>query len=103
MENLLGTPPPEPPPNVPPLKEKQEGAAVLTMRQQMEQHRANAVCAGCHKMMDPIGFALENFDGIGKWRTTQFGQKVDASGQLTDGTKIETVHRRTCALTALLG
>ena len=59
----------------------------MTMRQQMEAHRANPACAGCHKMMDPIGFAMENFDGIGKWRTEDAGQKVDASSQLTDGTK----------------
>ena len=61
------------------------------MRQRMEEHRANPACSSCHKMMDPIGFALENFDGIGKWRTTEAGQKLDASGQLVDGTKIDGV------------
>jgi len=65
--------------------------AEQTMRQRMEEHRANPACASCHKMMDPIGFALENFDGIGKWRTTEAGQKLDASGQLVDGTKIDSV------------
>jgi hypothetical protein len=91
MTNLLGIVPPDPPPNVPALKEVAAGSGVQTMRQQMEAHRANPACAGCHKMMDPIGFALENFDGIGKWRTQDAGQKVDASGQLTDGTKIDGV------------
>jgi len=78
---------------VPPLKEAAgSGVSVeQTMRQRMEEHRANPACASCHKMMDPIGFTLENFDGIGKWRTTQYGQKLDASGQLTDGTKIDGV------------
>ena len=61
------------------------------MRQRMEEHRANPACASCHKMMDPIGFALENFDGIGKWRTKEAGQKLDASGQLVDGSKIDGV------------
>jgi Protein of unknown function (DUF1585)/Protein of unknown function (DUF1588) len=87
----LGIVPPDPPPNVPALKEVSAVGGVQTMRQQMEAHRANPACAGCHKMMDPIGFALENFDGIGKWRTKDAGQKVNASGQLTDGTKIDGV------------
>jgi hypothetical protein len=92
MTNILGVVPPDPPPNVPALKESAgAGSGPLTLRQQMEAHRANPACAGCHKMMDPIGFALENFDGIGKWRTEDAGQKVNASGQLTDGTKINGV------------
>ena len=93
LMNILGTVPPDPPPNVPPLKPAGDASAGTeqTMRQRMEQHRANPACASCHRMMDPIGFALENFDGIGKWRTSQFGQKVDASGQLTDGTKVNGV------------
>jgi hypothetical protein len=92
MSNILGVVPPDPPPNVPALKETAAGGiGPLTLRQQMEAHRANPACAGCHKMMDPIGFALENFDGIGKWRTEDAGQKVNASGQLTDGTKINGV------------
>jgi len=57
----------------------------------MEEHRANPACASCHKMMDPIGLALENFDGIGKWRTTEAGQKLDVSGQLVDGSKVDGV------------
>jgi len=91
MTNILGVVPPDPP-NVPALKEAAAGnGAAQTLRQLMEAHRANPACAGCHKMMDPIGFALENFDGIGKWRTEDAGQKVDASSQLTDGTKINGV------------
>ena len=92
MTNILGVVPPDPPPNVPALKEAAAGSAgPLTLRQQMEAHRANPACAGCHKMMDPIGFALENFDGIGRWRTEDAGQKVDASSRLFDGTKIDGV------------
>src|SRR5712691_8497624 len=93
LMNILGVVPPDPPPNVPPLKEGAgSGVSVeQTMRQRMEEHRANPACASCHKIMDPIGFTLENFDGIGKWRTTQYGQKLDASGQLTDGTRIDGV------------
>jgi hypothetical protein len=90
--NILGTIPPDPPPNVPVLKDTGGNAsAAQTMRQRMEEHRANPACASCHKMMDPIGFSLENFDGIGKWRTTEFGQKLNASGQLVDGTRINGV------------
>ena len=84
LTNILGTPPPPPPPNVPPLKEVASG----TMRQRMEQHRANAACAACHKVMHPIGFSLENFDAIGAWRTSDGGATIDASAQLADGTKI---------------
>jgi hypothetical protein len=92
LMNILGTIPPEPPPNVPPLKPNGEKLiAEQTMRQRMEEHRANPACASCHKMMDPIGFSLENFDGIGKWRTTEAGQQLDAAGQLVDGTRIDGV------------
>ncbi len=93
LTNILGVIPPDPPPGVPTLKETGNGGAPVeqTMRQRMEEHRANPACASCHKMMDPIGFALENFDGVGTWRTKQLGQTLDASGQLTDGTKINGV------------
>ena len=92
MSNILGVIPPDPPPNVPALKDTGTGGAgEQTMRQRMEQHRGNPACAGCHKMMDPIGFALENFDGIGTWRTKEFGQPVDGAGRLVDGTKINGV------------
>jgi hypothetical protein len=91
LENILGTPVPPPPPDVPPLKENQDGEKPRTMREQMAEHRANAVCASCHKIMDPIGFALENFDAVGAWRTQEADAPVDASGELTDGTKVDGV------------
>ncbi len=89
LENLLGSPPPLPPPNVPPLKENSGEAAATSVRERMEQHRANPACAGCHKIMDPIGLALENFDGVGQWRTVDSGIKIDTSGQLVDGTRVD--------------
>jgi hypothetical protein len=89
LENLLGSPPPLPPPNVPPLKENSGGTVATSVRERMQEHRANPVCAGCHKIMDPIGLALENFDGMGRWRDGDSGAKIDASGQLVDGTPID--------------
>ncbi len=89
LENILGTPPPPPPPNVPPLKENEEGAKPKSVRELMEEHRKNPACAGCHAVMDPLGFSLENFDGVGEWRTKDQSGPVDASGQLADGTKVE--------------
>jgi hypothetical protein len=91
LENILGTPVPPPPPDVPPLKENQEGQKPRTMREQMAEHRASAVCASCHKVMDPIGFALENFDAVGAWRTEEAGAPIDATGELADGTKVDGV------------
>ena len=91
LENLLGLEVPPPPPNVPPLPEKKDGEKPRTMREQMTEHRANPVCAACHKTLDPIGFALENFDAVGAWRSEDAGAPVDASGQLTDGTKVNGV------------
>src|SRR2546426_546742 len=86
MQNILGTPPPPPPPNVPPFEAtKIEG----TLRQRMETHRKNPVCATCHAQIDPLGFALENFDGIGKYRAMDGRALVDASGALPDGTAFE--------------
>jgi hypothetical protein len=86
LENILGTPPPPPPANVPPLPENGEpGQAPSTVRARLEQHRKNPVCASCHAPMDPLGFALENFNGIGKWRTSEAGAPIDASGTLPDG------------------
>jgi len=87
LDNLLGAPPPPPPPNVPPLAEGGAEVQNRTMRQRMEQHRANAVCATCHSRMDPIGFALDGFDAVGKWRTSDQKQPLDLSGALADGTK----------------
>jgi len=91
LENILGTPPPSPPPDVPTLKENEKGQKPKTMREQMAEHRANPTCASCHKIMDPIGFALENFDAVGAWRTEDAGTPIDASGELTDGTHINGV------------
>jgi mono/diheme cytochrome c family protein len=91
LENVLGTPPAPPPPNVPTLKEPEPGAATKTMRQQMVEHRANPACASCHKVMDPIGFALENFDAVGAWRTRDAGVRIDASGELADGATVDGV------------
>ncbi len=88
LENLLGTPPPPPPPDVPELKAAPHGK-VLSMREQMQVHRANAVCAACHGRMDPIGFALENYDGVGRWRREDAGAPIDASGTLPDGTEFQ--------------
>jgi len=85
LEALLGTPPPPPPPEIPELKAVANGKA-LSMREQMQAHRSNAVCAACHARMDPIGFALENYDGVGRWRTEDVGKAIDASGTLPDGT-----------------
>jgi hypothetical protein len=89
LENLLGMPPPLPPPNVPPLKENSDGGAIASVRERMEQHRVNQPCNGCHKIMDPIGLALENFDGVGRWRTVDSGFPIDPSGQLVDGTPLD--------------
>ena len=89
LENLLDMPPPPPPDNVPALEVKDEGGKALTLKQAMEQHRANVVCASCHKLMDPIGFALENFDAIGSFRTRydDADAVVDSSGILFDGSE----------------
>jgi hypothetical protein len=93
LENILGTAPPEPPPNVPALEqtENPDPARTPTLREKMTLHRANEPCASCHKLMDPIGFALENFDADAKWRTRDGGDggtPIDAAGQLFDGTAI---------------
>jgi hypothetical protein len=86
LENILSSPPPPPPPNIPALKtEASDTGKPLTMRQAMEAHRANPVCASCHARMDPIGFAMDHFDAVGQWRDTEAGQPIDASGGLPDG------------------
>jgi mono/diheme cytochrome c family protein len=91
LENILGAPPPEPPPNVPSLPENGEKVTkVRTLRQRLEQHRANATCASCHKLMDPIGFALESFDAVGTYRTSDENfEPLDTSGVYPDGTRID--------------
>jgi mono/diheme cytochrome c family protein len=87
LENLVGSQAPLPPPDVPPLEEKPTATA-KSVRERIEQHRASPSCAGCHKIMDPIGLALENFDAVGRWRTVDEGVAIDASAQLVDGTPI---------------
>jgi hypothetical protein len=90
LENLMGVPAPLPPPNVPPLEENGTGnEAPASVRARMEAHRKNPTCAACHKIMDPIGFSLENFDSIGRWRASDGGTPIDASGQLVDGTPLD--------------
>ena len=84
LENILGTPPPEPPPNVPPLEDSNSEKKIMTLREQMTLHRKNEPCAGCHKLMDPIGFALENFDADGSWRTQQGGQGRNTHRRVRD-------------------
>ena len=94
LENLLGVPPPEPPPNVPDLATRAGDQPPTSVRERMEQHRSNPVCASCHRMMDPLGFALENYDGTGRWRTTEdtgipgeIGPAIDPSGETPDGSQ----------------
>jgi len=89
LDNLLGAPPPAPPADVPALKERADDGKALTMRQRMQEHRANPVCASCHKLMDPLGFALENFDAIGRWRATDANTPIDPSGELPDGVQFQ--------------
>ncbi len=90
LESIAGTPPAPPPPNVPPFKENKEGEQAHTVREILEQHRANPACNSCHGIMDPLGFALENFDTIGAWRKKDkfAGTRIDASGKLIDGTPV---------------
>jgi mono/diheme cytochrome c family protein len=89
LDNLLGTPPPPPIADVPPLNATGEGGKPRTMREQMEEHRRSPVCASCHKLMDPMGLALENFDAVGAWRTREAGSPIDATSQLIDGTHVD--------------
>ncbi len=86
LENILGMPPPDPPADVPALEETSEDGHARSMREAMVEHRANPVCASCHRVMDPLGFALENFDAVGSWRETEAAnQKINATGQLPSG------------------
>jgi hypothetical protein len=96
LDNLLSAPVPPMPNNVPPLKEDpNRGGRILTMRERMEEHRSNPGCAACHRIMDPIGLSMENFDAVGAWRTrdgdsvTTQGSPIDSQGQLLDGTKVD--------------
>ena len=94
LENLLASPPPPPPPDVPSLNTERSGQP-LSMKEAMQRHRASPACAGCHAKMDPIGFALENFDAIGRWRGEQNGRPLDVSSALPDGTTLTA--SRACA------
>jgi hypothetical protein len=92
LENLLASPPPPPPPNVPSLKtEGNKSGEELSLREAMVQHRANPACANCHARMDPIGFAMEHFDAVGKWRDQEAGKPIDVSSKLADGTVVDGV------------
>jgi hypothetical protein len=97
LENLMGQAPPPPPPNVPALEDNTV-SATLPMRERLMQHRANAACASCHNLMDPVGFALENFDAVGRWRMTEEGRPVDVSGGLPDGSAFSGVSGLEAAL-----
>jgi hypothetical protein len=88
LENILGAPPPPPPANIPALRENDEKGKPTSVRERLEEHRNNPICSSCHSRMDPLGFALENFDATGKWRTVgEGGSGIDASGTLPDGTR----------------
>ena len=91
LDNILGAPPPPPPPDVPPLREENGGDRPRSIREQMETHRKNPSCAVCHVRMDPLGFSLENFDALGKWRTVSDALPIDASASLPDGTRFDGV------------
>lgn len=88
LEQILGTPPPPPPPDVPALPDKPQDSKASSLRERLEKHRADPNCAVCHMRMDPIGFSMENFDAVGAWREEDGGFKIDASGQMPDGTKM---------------
>jgi hypothetical protein len=99
LNNILGTPPPDPPADVPPFPEQRTQAKMQTMRERMGQHRSNPICATCHNMIDPAGFALEQFDAIGRWRAVDESfNAIDASGALPDGTKFNGVSELRAAL-----
>ena len=99
LENIAGTPPPPPPANVPLLQETDAQGRVLSMRERMVQHRSRPECASCHRLMDPAGLSMENFDAIGRWRTrTESGSAVDASGGLPDGSTFDGVNGLRAAL-----
>src|SRR5205823_6030151 len=89
LENIVGTPPPPPPAVVPALEENTVGQKAKTMRGRLESHRVNQPCAGCHRLMDPIGFALDKFDAVGAWRDRDAGAPIDATGVLVNGAKID--------------
>jgi hypothetical protein len=89
LEVMMGTSAPLPPPVVPPLKETVNNEKVLSVRERMEDHRKSPACSGCHKIMDPVGLTLENFDAVGRWRVNDGPVRVDPSSELYDGTKLD--------------
>lgn len=89
LETILGDPPPPPPPDVPELDESPSGITAKSLRLRLEQHRENAVCASCHNRIDPLGFGLENYDVLGRWRTEENGLPIDSRGELPDGTQFD--------------
>ncbi|MSV34481.1 MAG: DUF1592 domain-containing protein [Bryobacterales bacterium] len=91
LENVLGVPPPPPPPAVPPLKENGGSTKNLSVRERLALHRANMPCAGCHRLMDPVGFSLENYDAVGRWRTIEESKPIDSTGGLPDGSTFQGV------------
>ncbi len=91
LDNVLGVPPPPPPADVPALENVKMAKKTATMRERLSEHRANPSCAGCHRLMDPVGFALENYDAVGRWRTVDAGETIDASGTFFDGTEFRGV------------
>jgi len=100
LDRLMGTPPAPPPPNVEALSENRAGQPPKTVRERIEQHRSKPACMSCHAVMDPLGFALENFDTIGQFRTLDAGTRIDPSGVLPDGTAIKGPEDLRRALTA---
>jgi hypothetical protein len=86
LKNLIGTPTPPPPPNVPALDENMVSSS-LSVRERLKQHRADPACASCHDLMDPVGFALDHYDAVGRWRATEAGKPIDAAGSLPDGSE----------------
>ena len=100
MEKILGTPPPPPPPNVPELDEEKGGKEAKTLRERLAQHRADPTCASCHDRIDPVGFGLENFDAIGRWRDQEGGKPIDSAGKLPGGLEFKSVDELKQVLTA---
>ena len=94
LDNVLGVPPPPPPPDVPALKENTGGGGKnLSIRERMAEHRENPACSGCHQLMDPVGFSLENYDAVGRWRTVEDGKPIDVAGSLPDGSQVRRRYR----------
>jgi hypothetical protein len=91
LDNLLGVPPPPPPEVVPPLKENTSIGKGLPVRERLAEHRSNPACSGCHKLMDPVGFSMENYDAVGRWRTLEESKRIDAGGGLPDGSQFSGV------------